>query len=670
MRLLQSFGVSATVRRSLRQILAAHCFCLFVILFPGGLATADAAPRDERPPAGAATPGTVTPASGHDAAAERQADARRRLQQGVLLAEQQKKAEAAEIFASLINDYPDLSEAYNDLAVLQVQQDQYAEARSNFENALRTSPSHATAYDNLVRLYALQASLAYARALQHQIPASAPAPRLTMMRDLSTSPWIHPVAPQTAAPVAVDVAAAPAPLAAPRTEKAALSWWSTWLNGRVDPSGPGTQRAYGAASGNDLGTGALASLVVAVLAAASLVVGATQSRAATRVTKEEARARLSTRDVGATVPAAPEARLIEIYRLIGATRSREALAKAESLVNELPNFQLAQLVYGDLLIAQSAPLETFGMGAAAMGNGGSTAVSQLQQEAQKRLQALNAHPPSGTVPRSFLHLASTIRHAIAIDTSHSRLYLFENRPSGLVQVASYYVALGRLGLTKAREGDLRTPLGIYFVTGRLDTRELDDFYGAGALPLNYPNEHDRLRGRSGSDIWLHGVPSDQYSRPPSSTNGCIVLANDDLRRLWRDLAPMHTPVVITRQLDWVDPQSLSQLRKELQGTLESWRQARSVGDIQRAMSFYAPDFRVHETSAPDTRRAVERELLSTGPREREIRDVSLLAWTEEGERVVVNFTEHIHGNRNGVARRQYWSREGGQWKIYSEGGVE
>ncbi|MEX8517924.1 MAG: L,D-transpeptidase family protein [Leptothrix sp. (in: b-proteobacteria)] len=603
------------------------------------------------------------PRRAEDGRANRNADAQKRLQQGATLAEQQQLAEAAEVFTQLIHDYPDLTEAYNDLAVLQAQQGRYAEARSNFENALRTSQSHATAYDNLARLYALQASQAYAKALQQRSAASDSAPRFTMMNEISSSPWINPITPATG-PVVVPAGDA-ASAASPQT--AAPSWWSR-LFSRTG-AGPKIDRSGLASTDPELGLGTMISLMLAVLACITLLFTAVQTRAATRGAKDDARPS-SSRSINSGAPAAPEARLIEIYRLIGATHSREALTKAESLVNEMPNFQLAQLVYGDLLMAQGSPIEGFGKGALALGGNAAATLSQLQQEAQKRLQALNVKPPAGTVPRSFLHLASTVRHAIAVDTLHSRLYLFENRPSGPVQIASYYVALGRLGTGKAREGDLRTPLGIYFVTGRLDTRELDDFYGAGALPLNYPNEHDRLHGRTGSDIWLHGVPSDQYARPPNSTNGCIVLANDDLRRLWRDLAPVHTPVAIARELDWVDPQSLGNLRKELLTALDNWRQARSAGDIQRTLGFYTPDFRLHDANATDSRRNVERDLLSTGPREREVRDVSLLAWTEEGERVVVNFTEHVRGNRNGVGRRQYWSREGGQWKIYSEGAVE
>jgi hypothetical protein len=399
-----------------------------------------------------------------------------------------------------------------------------------------------------------------------------------------------------------------------------------------------------------------------------LAMAAFQTRAATGRT--EAKEDGSNGAPATMLPQSAEARLIEIYRLIGAAESHDALAHAEALVNDSPNFQLAQLVYGDLLVSQGASLDGFGSGSATLGPAASAPLSQLQHEAVKRLQALRAAPPTGTVPSAFVQLASTTRHAIAVDATHSRLYVLENRASGLVLVSSHYIATGRQGVGKRREGDLRTPLGVYFISGRLDARDLDDFYGVGALPLNYPNEHDRRHGRTGADIWLHGTPPGQYSAPPDSTNGCIVMANDDLRRLWRELTPQHTPVVIARHLDWVAPQALATQRRELLGVLESWRLARSQADLPRALSYHSADYRLRDVTPAESRRAIEHELTSGGPRERELREVSVLSWQDEGDRAVVTFTEYIKGARQGVTHRQYWNHEQGHWKLYSEGVIE
>ena len=161
----------------------------------------------------------------------------------------------------------------------------------------------------------------------------------------------------------------------------------------------------------------------------------------------------------------PEARLIQIYRQIGAGQSREALVMAAALVHDEPNFRLAHLVYADLLTARRTGLPSFGGGAATALPGVSTGrLEELRAEAALRLQALRDTPPPGAVPRQFLTVPETTRHAIAVDASRSRLYLLEHDRQGMKLVASYYVSLGRLGLDKRTEGDQRTPLGVYFVT--------------------------------------------------------------------------------------------------------------------------------------------------------------------------------------------------------------
>ena len=120
-------------------------------------------------------------------------------------------------------------------------------------------------------------------------------------------------------------------------------------------------------------------------------------------------------------------------------------------------------------------------------------------------------------PRYLLQLQASQRHAVVVDTRRSRLYLYENVDGQPRFVADYYVSHGRLGIEKMREGDKKTPLGVYQVTGFLPPERLTDFYGAGALPINYPNAWDRKQGRKGHGIWLHGTPSDTFSRPPRAS---------------------------------------------------------------------------------------------------------------------------------------------------------
>ena len=362
-----------------------------------------------------------------------------------------------------------------------------------------------------------------------------------------------------------------------------------------------------------------------------------------------------------------EARLIAIYRRIGTGQMREALADAEKLVRDHPNFQLAQLVYGDLLAARSRPVRGPGDVAELANGAGAQLLAELREESQLRIRALRERPPAGTVPAQFLQLAPSSRHAIAVDTSRARLYLFENTGSGLKLLADYYISVGKSGIDKAVEGDLRTPLGVYYVTSNLDPKTLKDFYGSGALPINYPNPYDARRGKTGGGIWLHGTPPTQFSRAPKATDGCVVLANPDLERIIRTVEIRSTPVVIAPSLQWVPQHQLQVDAKPFNEALAAWRAARTHGDVDRLLTFYAPDFSSNGKSVAEWTPQLRNEVQRTRGREVQLKDLSLLRWTDSAETMVVTFGEVPAGARTGPVKRQYWMRTGGQWKIFFEG---
>jgi len=138
-------------------------------------------------------------------------DAQGRFLKGLIYTEMNKPAEAVAVFTKLTEDYPELPEPYNNLAVLYAQQKQYDKARTALEMAIRTHPSYAIAYENLGDVYAKLASQAYDKALQLDNSNSATQNKLALIRDLITTSGKGNVRPT--APVAV--AAAPAPAIAP-----------------------------------------------------------------------------------------------------------------------------------------------------------------------------------------------------------------------------------------------------------------------------------------------------------------------------------------------------------------------------------------------------------------------------------------------------------------------
>ncbi|MCW5654116.1 MAG: L,D-transpeptidase family protein [Hydrogenophaga sp.] len=376
-----------------------------------------------------------------------------------------------------------------------------------------------------------------------------------------------------------------------------------------------------------------------------------------------------------------EARLIGIYQLIGQGQHRQALQRAEVLVRDHPNFQLAQLLYGDLLSLQARPVRLLGDVPDTTAQAGAQQLDTLREESRRRLRALTERPPEGAIPTQFLTLSNQNRHAIAIDAARSRLYLFENlnaRPQAdagadaqpkLKLLGDYYISVGLQGIEKVAEGDKRTPTGVYFITSTLNPANLPDLYGVGALPINYPNPLDVQRGKTGSGIWLHGTPSEQFARAPQASDGCVVLSNPDLERVLATVRIRTTPVVIAPELQWVQPDALADERQQFNEVLEAWRLARSTGDADRLKGFYSERFMNQGRDLAQWWPRVETELRSNGGRELQLKDLSVLRWRDQEDTMVVTFGEVPAGYSRGVTKRQYWTRERDRWTIFFEGSI-
>lgn len=136
-------------------------------------------------------------------------DPQMRFLKGVVQTESGKTADAIATFTRLTEDYPELPEPYNNLAVLYAGQSQFDKARAALEMAIRTNPSYATAHENLGDVYAKLASQAYSKALQLDAAQSGAAPKLNLIRNLFAGGKSGAAAPAPAAPVA-EAAKAPA----------------------------------------------------------------------------------------------------------------------------------------------------------------------------------------------------------------------------------------------------------------------------------------------------------------------------------------------------------------------------------------------------------------------------------------------------------------------------
>ena len=143
-------------------------------------------------------------------------DPQLRFLRGVAQADSGKQGEAITTFTKLTEEYPELPEPYNNLAVLYANQNQLDKARTALEMAIRTNPSYATAHENLGDIYAKLASQAYNKALQlDATSANSVKPKLALIRDLFSA--------DSASKSGRTAAAAPAPAAVVATQRPAAA---------------------------------------------------------------------------------------------------------------------------------------------------------------------------------------------------------------------------------------------------------------------------------------------------------------------------------------------------------------------------------------------------------------------------------------------------------------
>ena len=169
-----------------------------------------------------------------------------------------------------------------------------------------------------------------------------------------------------------------------------------------------------------------------------------------------------------------------------------ALEKLDELIKKVPDFQLAYLLKGDLLLSRFSDTNNLGQTTLLasiirrLDNSKKRQLNFLREEAQLRLHALLKNKKTKVWPRQILALGESVKKALLVDKSANRLYVYTRLASGelVEEVNDYYITTGKLVGDKVEKGDLRTPEGVYFVTSWISPSKLPDKYGVGAFPVN------------------------------------------------------------------------------------------------------------------------------------------------------------------------------------------
>jgi murein L,D-transpeptidase YafK len=367
----------------------------------------------------------------------------------------------------------------------------------------------------------------------------------------------------------------------------------------------------------------------------------------------------------ARVTPQPETLLVKSLLEIKENRMDSALTEIETVLKMNPNFRLAQLIKGDLLTARARALTSLGNSTAGMGD----QIDDLRDEAKARLLRYEQDIPRNEIPKYLVQLDRKQKYAIVVDLGRSTLFLYENQNGNIRYVSDYYISIGKNGIDKEKEGDKKTPTGVYYVVSKMPQDQLADLYGIGAFPLNYPNEWDKREGREGHGIWLHGTPSDTYSRPPRASDGCVVLTNQDLEMLEKNLQTGLTPVILTKGIEWSPAEDIARTRRELQTQIEDWRDDWESLNTPHYLEHYAQDFLSERQNLSDWAKHKYRVNSTKSWAKIKLDQISIFLYPGRDDMAVVNFDQDYASSNftYRTKKRQYWILENGRWKIIYEG---
>lgn len=164
------------------------------------------------------------------------------------------------------------------------------------------------------------------------------------------------------------------------------------------------------------------------------------------------------------------------------------------------------------------------------------------------------------------------------------LYKKENKSNKerFVRLKTIPAFTGKYDGDKMSEGDRRTPIGIYSLIEKKEV--IDQFYGPLAFVTSYPNLYDRIRGKNGDGIWIHGLPIS--GDRDSFTKGCIAIDNLELTNLDQSINPKNTLLLIDNKTKTYNGIAYDAIIAQLY----QWRHAWKYNDLNSYLSFYDTTF--------------------------------------------------------------------------------
>jgi len=365
-----------------------------------------------------------------------------------------------------------------------------------------------------------------------------------------------------------------------------------------------------------------------------------------------------------------ESLLMQSLELISNGKLDHASKIIDELITLAPNFKLAHLIRGDILTAYSMSIDNFGGSAVAIN---SIKVTELKKEAQRRIKGYLISHRNNKLPKFNIIPDVKDKYLIYVDMDSSRLFVFENKKNKYFYLSDHYISIGKNGYGKKFEGDKKTPFGTYFLQKKIK-RELTDFYGGGAYPINYPNNFDKINQYTGSGIWIHGTSKSTYSRAPEASDGCIVLSNKDLVELKNVLDTVGTPVILSNlsiiDLGLRNEEDLKKDQKQLLNSVTKWKEAWINTNYEEYINFYSSDAKYNNLNYKKWSLLKKSVFKKSRNITIGLKNISIYEYpsTEDQLRIVF-FNQEYESNliSNKTKKRQIWKNKNGKWRIIYEG---
>jgi murein L,D-transpeptidase YafK len=364
-----------------------------------------------------------------------------------------------------------------------------------------------------------------------------------------------------------------------------------------------------------------------------------------------------------------EDRILSSLQNIQGADIDSSLESLNQIIEQYPNSKVSHLVLADILsmrAGSSSLIKDY--------DSDNRQLNGLRDELRYRWQhkMLDSPAHSGLLPSNLVQTSDNQEHIIVVDASTARLFIYQNQLGNLTLVDDFYMTVGKSGMGKNHEGDLRTPIGVYHVTSYLPGETLPDRYGPGAFPINYPNDFDKRHKRTGYGIWIHGTESDNYNRVPLASDGCVSLSNDAFLEISRYIkTDGTTPVIISENFTWSDPQQVEKQQSSFNAMLNQWKKDWENRDHENYIAHYSDtDFKSGKFDYNSWSKHKQATNKSKSYIQVRIENLSIFSYPGEENLVMMRFDQNYRSNNyNSQSRKTlFWKLDkNSNWKIIFEG---